>query len=226
MNTFKHSGGFGDMIYGLPAVIALGGGTYIMQDHQRAVLGELFDRQPCIKEVVVLPFEEWQKVEVTHNLDTFRESNGDSIIRMHLDAFNLEFDLTQKWIFNIEANRIAPIVIFDTGRQRWPGHTVQWHVLRGYEDKCVFVGNDTDYEIFLHDRQLDIKRHKVPDLYEFTRVIAGADLYISNVSCVCASGEGLKVPRVVDQYIGKPQYPYGPDGYNELTKKIIDRYVK
>ena len=51
-----------------------------------------------------------------------------------------------KYLFNIPPKHIAKIVIQDTGKQRFPGHTLNWEILRPLLHECVFVGYDKDYE--------------------------------------------------------------------------------
>jgi len=225
MNTFKHSGGFGDLILGLPIVMTFGG-TFYLTAPQKDILGDLLDVQPYINKTIVLSFEEWKNMEVTHNLDLFRAAQRTDIVaKMYLEVFKVDFDLSQKWLFNIEPNRIAKIVIHDTGKQRFPGHTVKWDILNDYRDNCMFIGYDNDYRLF-QEKNLDIRRYSVPNLYEFARIIEGCDLFIGNSSCPYTIAEGLKKSLVIDLYIGRPQYPFGANGYTELTKEIIERHLK
>jgi len=225
MNTFKHSGGFGDLILGLPIVMQLGNGIFYLTQQEKNVLGELLDVQPYITKTEVLPFEEWKNIEVTHNLDLFRASQKESLIaKMYLEVFKMNFNLSQKWLFNIKPNKVAKIVIHDTGSARFPGHTVDWNVLKDYRDDCVFIGYDNDYRLF-QERKLDIKRHEVSNLFEYAKVIEGCDLFIGNSSCPYTIAEGLKKALVIDLYIGKPQYPFGENGHTELTREIIERYL-
>ena len=96
MNTFKHGGGLGDMILGLPTIIALGGGEYLLRDDQIAKLGRLFEVQPYMTVRRITDIE-WKNIEVTHNLDLFR---GD-----HNPKFNISFDL-----FNM---RILEFIVYN-----------------------------------------------------------------------------------------------------------------
>jgi hypothetical protein len=219
-NTFKHSGSYGDMIFGLPAVIALGGGTYYLRDDQAPSMKRLLEVQPYLK-VEVINHAEWKAFTPTHDLDRFRGIGETSVVKMHLKAFNLDFNLQEKYLFNIQPLRIARIAIQDTGRQRFPGHTVNWEILRPHLSDCVFIGNDTDYEIFLEDRKMNIPRHKCDDIYEFAQVIAGCDLFVGNMSIGQTIAEGLKKPYVVDLYIGRPQFPLTEYAYVGLCPEIL-----
>jgi len=224
--TFKHRGGFGDLILGLPTVLALGGGTFYLYDKQREQLGELLDRQPYLH-VQSIPFDVWQLLEVTHNLDKFREVSEVSVARMHLKAFNVDFDLTKPWLFNVEPLKVAKVVIHDTGEQRTPGHTVNWELLRPYVKECVFIGYKNDYDDFVKNRGLPVSWYQTETLYDVARIIAGANLMVGNQSAPYTIAEGLKIPVVVDLYIGKPQYPFHPyHGYVGLCQEIFRRHVE
>jgi len=229
LNTFIHSGSYGDMIFGLPACIALGGGTYYLRNDQYGGIGRLLEAQPYLKIIKVSDIE-WRQMKndniATHDLDKFRGANELHVARMHLKAFNLEFNFNQLYLFNIPPNKIAKIVIQDTGPQRFPGSTVDWKLLKKVENDCVFMGNDWDWELFQRDRPyLKIPRHKADDIYEFARVIAGADLFVGNMSIGQTIAEGLKIPYVVDIYVGRPQYPLSDHGHVGLCDAIFYWYL-
>ena len=205
-NTFRHGGSYGDMIFGLPAVIALGGGEYILREDMAPSMKRLLEVQPYLT-VKVVNHAEWKQFIPTYDLDKFRGVSELHVAKMHLKAFDVTYDLTRPYLFNIAPKRIARIAVQDTGRQRFPGHTVNWERLRPHLKDCIFIGNDWDYDIFQEDRKMQIARHKCDDIYEFAQVIAGCDLFVGNMSIGQTIAEGLKKPYVVDLYIGRPQYP-------------------
>src|SRR6185503_12838179 len=143
MNTYIHSGSYGDMIFGLPAVMASDGGIYYLRHDMAPSIGKLLEAQPYIRKVTVLSDSEWNQLKssgtVTHDLDKFRSTHELHVARMHLKAFNLQFDLTQPYLFNIPPNKVARCVVQDTGRQRFPGHTVNWQELKKVENECIFL---------------------------------------------------------------------------------------
>lgn len=219
-NTFRHSGSYGDMIFGLPAVMALGGGKYYLRHDQAASIKRLWEVQPYMQ-VEVVNDAEWKALTPTHNLDKFRDTSEHHVARMHLKAFDLQFDFKQPYLFNIKPLKIARIAVQDTGEQRFPGHTVNWELLRPLLDQSVFIGNDHDYEGFVRNRKMEIARHKCDDIYEFAQVIAGCDLFIGNMSIGQTIAEGLKKPYIVDLYIGRPQYPLTEYGYVGICKEVL-----
>ena len=223
--TYKHSGGLGDLTCGLPAIMVLGkGDLWLTTD----IMTELLEIQPYINKVYKFrgTKEEWRAFEVDHNLDDFRKVGiGNGLVKSYLTAFGIQFDMTRSWLFNIEPNPVAKIIINDTGRIRYLGYSVDWKKLKPHESECAFIGYEDQYKEFVESRNLDIPHHIVHNGLEYTRAIKGSKLFIGNQSWGITLAEALKHPRVVDLYEGKPFYPQGPDGYTELTFEILDRYL-
>jgi len=235
VKKFKHIGGRGDIIFGLPTMMLLGGGDlYITGDF----VTNLLEIQPYINKVYMIHPEEFFKLEVDYDLSKFKEQDVAKygILRAHLDAFNLDvfgvdtsgshWDLSKPWLFGIHPKPTVEIIINDTGTARWPGFTVNWDALKPYESKCGFIGWDTEYEEFKKARSLNVKRIPVRHALEFARVIKGSKLYIGNQSLGWAIAEGLKCPRVIDSTYGMIQeYPQSQNGHTELTCDIIEKYL-
>lgn len=223
INTYKHSGSYGDMIFSLPTVIASGGGDYYLRKDMVPQIGRLFEAQPYMK-VKVLNDVEWKAFKPTHDLDLFRGSDKLSIVAMHLDAFKLTFDVKQPYLFNIPAKQIAKIVINDSGgktNSKFPGHTLNWSLLKPHEKDCVFIGFQHEYEEFKEYRKLNVDFYKIEDLYEWAQIIQGSQLYIGNMTSGQCMAEGLKKPYCVDLYVGKPQYPLTTASYVGLCEAIL-----
>ena len=225
LKTYKHSGGLGDIICGLPAIMILGKGDLWLTTN---LLTELLEIQPYINKVYKYPGnnKEWKTFEVDYNLDDFRKVGiGDGLVKSYLTAFGIQFDMTQPWLFNIEPNPVAPIIINDTGSIRYLGYSVDWGKLKPHESKCAFIGYREQHSEFVENRKIDIPHYVIRNGLEYAQTIKGSKLFIGNQSWGITLAEALKHPRVVDLYAGKPFYPQGPDGYTELTYEILDRYL-
>jgi hypothetical protein len=231
VNTFKHSGGGGDLIYGLATMYNLGGGLlHLNIDKDKKFYRTLLEAQPYIKYLTYhsLLAKDWRVFAIDYDLDKFRQQpfHSYTILECHAMAFKLNFDLTKPWLFNVEPNHVADIVINDTGKIRWEGVTIDWEQLRGYEDRAVFVGLDIEYKNFCKNRNYKVERYIIKDAMEFAQIIKGSKLYLANQSTGLAIAEGLKVPRVADLYLGRSkQYPKGNTGHYKLTKDLIGRYL-
>ena len=232
MKTFKHGGGPGDAIYGLATMKYLGGGLlHLNFDGVRQFDQRLFIKQNYIKEIknhIIRPNEKWLEFPVDYDLDLFRQQPfyEYTLVECHAMGLGVKFDYTKPWISNIDRKRTSTIVINDTGKLRWPGITIDWDQLKGFEEHCVFTGFEHEYNTFVKNRGLKVKYYKIKDAYEWAQVILGSKLYIGNQSSGLAIAEGLKVPRVADLWEGgSKQYPLGEHGYYKLTKDIIRRYL-
>ena len=224
MKTFKHSGGGGDMLYGLATMYNLGGGKIFLNlDHTKKFYKPLLDKQPYIDEVSY-----GIKGKVDYDLDLFRQQdyNRFTLLECHAMAFNLKFDFTKPWLFNIKPKHVADIVINDTGKLRWEGVTIDWEQLRGFEDRAVYIGHPHEYKNFCRDRNFNIPKVEIKDALDFARIIKGSKLYLCNQSTGLSLAEGMKVPRCADLYLGRSkQYPKGENGHYKLTKELIERYL-
>lgn len=222
MKTFKHSGGGGDMLYGLATMFHLGGGKLFLNlDQLPKFYKTLLEKQPYIDEVIY-----GIKGKVDYDLDLFREQNHNkfTLLECHAMAFNLKIDFTKPWLFNIEPKHVADIVINDTGKLRFPGTTLDWGALKGFADRALFMGWSHEHENFCRDR-FEVPFLDIENALEFARIIKGSKLYVCNQSTGLSLAEGMKVPRCADLYVGAKQYPYGDNGHYKITKELIGRYL-
>ncbi len=232
VKTFKHSGNLGDIIYSLPTIIALGGGKLFiskdtpspgipMTDEMVIQLIELLKTQPYL--VDVRPFH-GEKMD--YDLDKFREQDMANILLSlcHLRAFGVNFDLSKPWLENITQIHVAEIVINRT--LRYHGDNINWHILEGYENRCVFIGFEEEYSAFKRETGLDIAGYETESILEFARIIRGSSLFIGNQSLGYALAEAMKYPRVLEVCpYATNCMPQSPNGHMELTKEIIEGYL-
>jgi hypothetical protein len=225
----------GDSIYGLATMKNLGGGILHLNAFalKEQFVDRLFRKQEYIKETRYHRLfntginPEWSQLKVDYNLDLFREKcffYKHGLVKGHAMVFDLEFDLTQPWIV-AEPKRVAPIVINEC--IRWPGETVNWNHLRGFERETIFLGLPGEYKRFKADRKLNIEYYQVKDSYEIAQIIKGSKLFIGNQSLALSIAEALKVPRVVNIWKGnQKQYPDGEHGYSQLSSSdLIIKYL-
>lgn len=226
MKTFKHSGGGGDMLYGLATMYHLGGGKLFLNGTNK-FYKTLLEKQPYVEEIIY--GSNTRNLTVDYDLDLFRKQDFHqfTILECHAMAFGLKFDLTEPWLFNIKPKHVADIVINDTGKLRWEGVTLDWEQLRGFEDRAIYIGLPHEYKNFCNDRNFNIPRVEIKDALDFARIIKGSKLYVCNQSTGLSLAEGMKVPRCADLYLGKSkQYPKGKNGHYNISKKLIRRYLQ
>lgn len=206
--TFYHSGDLGDIIFSLPTMRALGGGTLIlgpdqgrppfhtrerMTKERAELLLPLLKLQPYIKDAKYSAFQP----DVDTDLNLFRLrfdkcSPHENLAHMHLDHFGIpRTACEEQWLFVDKVTRIdgKPVVICKTlryaGELDWEG------VVATYGPKLAFIGTTEEHNAFCGQHGW-VYYHPTKDLLEAARVIAGADLFISNQCGPHAIAEGLK----------------------------------
>lgn len=231
---FRHSGARGDIIYGLAAMKALGGGTLAlnvqsgkhflsapMDNSEMADWAKLLEGESYIKSVV--PYAGEHDVD----LDEFRDMDvgNNYLFQCHLTRFAVNYDLTQPWLSKerIGKDEVASIVIARSPRYHGP---FSWHVLKGFEECCVFIGSPNEHADFVKTTGLNIAYHPTKSVAEVGRVIAGSKLFVGNQSFPYSLAEAMKVPRVLEVCLYAPNCnPQGENGYIHLTPSVIEKYV-
>lgn len=217
--TFKSAGDLGDVLWQMPAMRALGGGTLClhaekwtrepMTEAKVQSLRALLSTQEYVKEVRwLVPGE-----AVDVNLNDFRAEyfRPDSMGKRGWEGLFRERNLCE-WILRthgvdpVEQNwpwldvvpkRNALVIINRTAR--YQNGKFPWRkVVEKYKGDIAFVGTPNEWTDFGHTVQNLIPYLETPTLLDLSQVIAGADLFIGNQSCAYAIAEGLKRPAVLE----------------------------
>jgi hypothetical protein len=231
--TFSHSGARGDIIYGLPTVKALGGGTIYIKmvpTHYRSrPLDErdlLWFRELLVGQDYIEDVKKWeQDVHVDYDLDEFRKyPHGIDLLSVaHLTAFKTSFDLSQPWL-SIPGNPEADIII--NRSLRYHG-IFAWDELYGWEKRCLFVGLKDEYEDFIKVTGLNIQYRGECSYRDLARMIAGSKLFIGNQSFAFSLAEAMKHPRILEVFpIGPNCMPQSPNGLTRLTQAALHHFVE
>lgn len=212
--TFYHSGDYGDIIYALPTIRALGGGKLVIGpnklwktrlnasvDHV-ANLKPLLAIQPYISDI-----EYVHKIpsDIDFDLNRFRECLiHDNIVpscntkklnlaEAHLHTFNLPLsECVDRWITvdNTESIPNRPVLIHRS--PRWQSSSFPWKkVMSSHRHRALFVGLEEEYSDFTKDWGY-IPYRPTSNMLELARLIAGSTLFIGNQSLPYALCEGLK----------------------------------
>ena len=231
MNTFKHSGDLGDIIFALPTVRALGGGVLYLDPNggesdplvkwpnfTRTKLNRQsieFIRPLLLEQDYISDVRFWQGEPVQYNLDKFRQHiRFNNLADSHLAAFNLPLtNRDQAWI-----NPSNPIVL--PGRPlvasrslRYQGNHDYWQQLAFQLVKDgVFLGLPRDHEIFEYTFDIEIPHVPTPDSLSMAEIIAGATLFVCNQGLPHAIAEGMKKRLVVEVFRPYPAVVFARDG--------------
>ena len=243
LKTFQHSGNLGDIIYSLPAIIALGGGIlYIKIETDRLGLNreaplpnpmtepmahqliELLKTQPYLADIKL-----YHNEGIDYNLDRFREHRAvmrNHIAGSHLEVFGVNYNLALPWLQGISPLYINDIVISRTKRNLSTVNKFDWQVLEKYQKNCVFIGFADEHEAFVKSTGLKVERYAAPSILEIARVIRGSKLFIGNQSLGFALAEGMKHPRVLEVYYFAPNcMPQSLNGHLKLSESLVRKVL-
>lgn len=218
--TFKHSGDFGDVIYALPTIKALGGGIlYLTQSKwtrlpmtpERAHdLAGLLMLQPYIKEVRIgMP-----PTKVDWDLDEFRQEHwfkeqapGRSIVESVAATVGLDSSIGNEPWLQVDYPTVIPgkpVVVNRTERYQNP--SFQWGAAaKLYRNQAVFVGYDDEYHALQRVAAWpELERLHVASVLDLARAVAGCKLFVGNQSLAYALAEGMKKPAVLEVWKHRP----------------------
>jgi hypothetical protein len=243
---FKHSGLIGDLIYSIPAMIALAKGKKIhlhLNINQKAIykknmrhhnnnkmlnegsvffLSPLFLKQPNF---VVCDILENQRVD--YDLDILRKLpfilNTHNITRLNLLTFGVSSDLSKPWLFvKPDLSFENEIIIARSFRYRTPG--IDYSFLEAYNN-LTFVGLEDEFEDM--KKVIPSLKYKLTkNAYELASVINGSKLFIGNQSFPFAIAEALKVSRVLEIYYDRPDViVIGENAYDFYLQKQFEKII-
>jgi len=245
--NFKHSGNAGDIIYSLPALIALCNnkkanlylrinqpGTYGKNPHPLGnlmlnektveMLQPLFQEQDYINDCRILSASD----SIDFDLDRVREypwslSKGD-LARFYFMVFNVYYDLQKPWLFAEPENSFKnSLVIARSQRYNAPG--INYSFLRRYPS-IYFVGVETEYNL-MKEQIPALQFIKVKNFLEMASVIAGSKLFIGNQSFPFSLAESLKVNRLLEVYFQCPNViTTGNNGFDFCFQPQFEQLVK
>lgn len=213
--VFHHSLDQGDLVYGMAAMKALGGGALFISPENKfpfplnsrwARMGgeaaTVDNLRPLIEAqdyVVSCRYTHGTPFSTDYDLNRFRipwrnrsAKDYDSILKLHCDAFNLPLP-TGPWLTVKDPIVVPerPIVVSRTAR--YQNDSFPWDRLCAkYGDQMVFVGTSQEAEVFQgFAPEKKVPHYPTKDALELARYIAGAKLCIMNQSLPLAIAHGL-----------------------------------
>lgn len=244
---FKHSGNAGDIIYSLPATMALAGNNNIhlhLQTGQKGhygkkphPLGSIMLNEKIVEMLrpLLLAQTQIKSVElynsndaIDYDLDLIRSYpfplNRGNLARWYFYLFATNADLGKPWLQAPPANQWSEhIVIARSQRYQVPG--ISYAFLKKYPKK-IFVGVEAEWEE-MKTMIPDITYQPVNDFLELAAIIAGSRLFIGNQSFPFSLAEGLKVRRLLEVYHLSPNVNVeGPLGYDFCYQPQFEKLVE
>ncbi len=229
--TFVHGGDVGDLIYALPTVRELGGGTLIMSPcatrekmtaMKAARIAPLLEFQPYIK---CTAFEE-QAPPAAYNFNTFRSrlptSKGKSLALIQSEMFGKNGHTTNApWLTVDRPVKFDGYDVILHRSTRYHNAAFPWkRVVQKYGKRALMVGLEQEYSIFTKEFG-KVEFHRTGDFLELARVIAGAKLFIGNQSAPYSIAEGLKRPAILESCPTALDCQFNrPDVQNDPSGKV------
>jgi hypothetical protein len=249
--SFKHSGNAGDIIYSLPAAIALSNDQpihYYMNIGQKGhygkrphPLGGLMLNEKMgdmlkpllLSQSYITSCDRYHDQQIDFDLDLIRSYpfplNRGNISRWYFYLFAVNVDLSKPWL-KVEADMNWKEYIVISRSQRYQAPGISYSFLKKYGKK-VFVGVEAEWKE-MRQQLPDIEYRPVNDFLELAKMIAGSRLFIGNQSFPFSIAEALKTQRLLEVYHqcpnvnvegpGANDFCYQPQ-FEEMVNKLYDR---
>lgn len=222
---YAHSGDLGDLIHGLAALKALGGGHVILCDtpgktthgmtrDRAAALRPLLEAQPYVWSVRHVP-------ETVHGSawDGFRDHlrYWRTLGGAHLGTYGLNDHalLAEPWLVArrpvLPIDRLPMVVVHRSERYHNPDFP--WRevvdLARVLHGEVVAVGTTREVNGLRDAVGWKIPHVPTQDLLELAELLAGASAFVGNQSAPLAIAEGLKMPAIVEGFRPLANCDYG-----------------
>ena len=244
--SFKHSGNAGDIIYSLPASIALSNnqsmhyylnvgrkGHYGKRPHP---LGGLMLNEKMadmlkpllLSQSYITSCEQYHNQHVDFDLDLIRSYpfplNRGNISRWYFYLFAVNADLSKPWL-RVEADRNWNEYMVISRSQRYQAPGISYSFLKKYRKK-IFVGVEAEWKE-MKEQLPDIEYRPVSNFLELANMIGGCRLFIGNQSFPFSIAEALKTNRLLEVYHLCPNVNVEGSGANDFCyqpqfEKMVD----
>ncbi|NCI45449.1 hypothetical protein [Sediminibacterium soli] len=243
---FKHSGNCGDIIYAIPAMLAIAKGrpvhlhlninqpgNYGRNKHPlgNVMLNEKMAemlRPLLLSQAGVKTCDTWSGQEIDVDLDYIRKYpfmlNRGNIARWYFLVFGVFFDLSQPWLDVSHGTGLEKTIIVARS-QRYHAPGIRYDFLNAYDD-VRFVGIEAEYED-IRKQVSNIRYCPVNNFLELARIIAGSGLFIGNQSFPFSIAEAIKANRLLEWYFQTPNVNVqGPGGFDFCFQENFERLVR
>lgn len=136
-------------------------------------------------------------------------------------------DLSKEWIHLPSGkSRVAyDMVINFTYRYR--NSVIDYHFLKKYEKRILFVGLKEEYEFFSKQWNLQIEFIEYLHFLSVAKLISSSRCFLGNQSVCFQIAEGLKIPRIVELSPLMPNViPTGVAAYDFYHQDAVEYYVE
>jgi hypothetical protein len=225
MNTFKHSGDIGDILYSLPAVKTLGGGILYLDvaggEKEPACNYQCIDKKtkfningfnflkPLIEyQDYIQSVEIYNGQKIDYNLDLFRftmnqqapNSRPKNLTELHMETFKLpEWDHNTAWLKAGDPIKLGKPTLVARSPRMQSNHS--WYQINkfNFRDKAIFIGSKKEHDLF--EWTFDIKMEHVDsnNSLEIARYLLGCKSFVANSTGILGIAIGLGVVPIVQE---------------------------
>jgi len=223
--SFKHSGDLGDIIYSLPTIKRLGGGTLYLDitggndepickmqcmegktkfnEKSYNYIKPLLEVQDYIKEVKIYNGE-----KIDYNLNKFRYKFADpnsrsrtkNLLDLHLEAFNLPvWDSNEGWLKvdkKINLNKKTLVTRTPRYQSNFPWFQSNKFNIR---DNAMFIGLPKEHEYFEWTFDIKVPYYPVKNALEMAIALNSCKALITNQTSTLAIAIGLGTVPIVQE---------------------------
>lgn len=206
---FIHSGATGDIIYSLPIMKDMGGGTlYIKNFNQQRseAIKPLIEAQSYVDKVVIT-----NGFEDGIILDQFRQyaDNNVNLVDAHYLGQNKDKVSWWKngWLELPEKeNTISEKYCVINRTTNYADLKFNWakevDYLKNYADRILFLGYDSEYQLFKNLYNRDVEFYKTNDFLEVAYLLKYAEMRSVCYSCINSITKGLNLKHRLEQAPG------------------------
>ena len=245
--TFSHIGLIGDIIYAIPAMLALANGKNIhlyldinhpntyakaLKHYNNSSLLNLNSVTFICKLILSNPqfkiCKVWEHEPIDFDLNQFRKYPIDfrmgHISRWYFLTFGVNYNLNNPWLI-VKKNSSFKNNIFIARSFRYRTYGISYKFLNNYNN-LVFIGLLDEFEDIKKDIP-DIQLLKWDCALKLAEAIAGCKLFIGNQSFPFALAEGLKVKRVLEVCNESPNVIVdGDNGFDFCFQPQFEKIIK
>jgi len=140
----------------------------------------------------------------------------------------LACNLAEPWLEVPETDKNFAKGKIIVGRtERYNNNSIKYEFLKEYEEDILFSGTMREYNLFTMKYGLNVRKLKTVNFLELAQAVNQANLTVSNQSMLFQIAEGLKATRLVELFDLAPDVtPFGANGYDFLSQKALEYYVK
>lgn len=137
-------------------------------------------------------------------------------------------DFSQPWIETPGLQVIAKSYILINRTQRYGNEGINYTFLKKYQDELLFIGTETEHQLFCKQFKLDFNRLQVDDFLELAEVMKMCRFFLGNQSFPWNLANALGIPRLLEMCHFAPNcQPFvGENNYGFLHQLALEYYFE